>query len=172
MAYQIADGASFAPEGKKNFVVKPGEFVFAAADLEHGHIHGMVNGLLEAGATLKYVWDDDPDKVAEFVKKHPDVIVADSFDRILDDPEVKMVAAAGILTGEAILLLLAMGDMVVETASVVLQVVYFKISKGKRLFRMAPLHHHFEKRGWSEERVVAVFSFAALFFAALALVLR
>ncbi len=83
-----------------------------------------------------------------------------------------MVSAAGILTGEAILLLFAGGVMVIETASVVLQVVYFKFSKGKRLFRMAPLHHHFEKCGWSEERVVAVFSFAALGFAALALVLR
>ena len=96
MAYQIADGANFAPEGKKNFVVKPGEFVFAAADLEHGHINGMVNGLLEAGATLKYVWDDDPQKVADFVKKYPQAKPVDDFSRILDDPEVKMVAAAGI----------------------------------------------------------------------------
>ena len=109
MAYQIADGANFAPEGKKNFVVKPGEFVFAAADLEHGHIYGMVNGLLEAGATLKYVWDDDPAKVTEFVKKHPNVTVVEDFDRILDDPEVKMVAAAGIPNERA-----AMGIRVME----------------------------------------------------------
>lgn len=46
----------------------------------------------------------------------------------------------------------------VETLSVILQVGYFKITKGKRLFRMAPLHHHFELGGWSETRVVTVFS--------------
>lgn len=46
----------------------------------------------------------------------------------------------------------------VEVLSVILQVVYFKLSGGKRIFRMAPLHHHFELCGWSETRVVAVFS--------------
>lgn len=46
----------------------------------------------------------------------------------------------------------------VEVASVILQVTYFKISGGKRIFRMAPLHHHFELCGWSETRIVAVFS--------------
>ena len=45
-----------------------------------------------------------------------------------------------------------------ETVSVILQVGYFKLTKGKRLFRMAPLHHHFELGGWSETRVVTVFS--------------
>ena len=46
----------------------------------------------------------------------------------------------------------------IETLSVILQVGYFKITGGKRLFRMAPLHHHFELGGWSETRVVTVFS--------------
>lgn len=45
-----------------------------------------------------------------------------------------------------------------ETVSVILQVGYFKITKGKRLFRMSPIHHHFELGGWSETRVVTVFS--------------
>lgn len=45
-----------------------------------------------------------------------------------------------------------------EVLSVMLQVVYFKLTGGKRLFKMAPLHHHFELCGWSETRVVAVFS--------------
>ncbi|MBE6587924.1 MAG: phospho-N-acetylmuramoyl-pentapeptide-transferase [Ruminococcaceae bacterium] len=45
-----------------------------------------------------------------------------------------------------------------ETASVMLQVGYFKITHGKRLFKMAPIHHHFEKCGWSEIKIVAVFS--------------
>ncbi len=46
----------------------------------------------------------------------------------------------------------------VEVLSVILQVGYFKATKGKRIFRMAPIHHHFELGGWSETRVVAVFS--------------
>ena len=42
--------------------------------------------------------------------------------------------------------------------SVMLQVVYFKITHGKRLFKMSPIHHHFEMCGWSEVKIVAVFS--------------
>lgn len=45
-----------------------------------------------------------------------------------------------------------------EVTSVILQVAYFKLSGGKRLFKMAPVHHHFELSGWSETRIVAVFS--------------
>ncbi|MBD5549323.1 MAG: phospho-N-acetylmuramoyl-pentapeptide-transferase [Lachnospiraceae bacterium] len=47
---------------------------------------------------------------------------------------------------------------VVEVLSVIIQVVYYKISGGKRIFKMAPLHHHFELCGWKETKVVAVFS--------------
>ena len=46
----------------------------------------------------------------------------------------------------------------VEVISVMLQVGYFKLTGGKRLFKMAPIHHHFELMGWSETRIVAVFS--------------
>ena len=49
-----------------------------------------------------------------------------------------------------------------EGLSVVLQVVYFRFSGGKRLFKMAPLHHHFEKSGWSEEKIVFVFTLLSL----------
>ncbi len=45
-----------------------------------------------------------------------------------------------------------------ESVSVILQVGYFKLTHGKRIFRMAPIHHHFEKGGWSETKVVAVFT--------------
>lgn len=47
---------------------------------------------------------------------------------------------------------------VVEVLSVIIQVTYFKISHGKRIFKMAPIHHHFEKSGWKETKVVAVFT--------------
>ena len=45
-----------------------------------------------------------------------------------------------------------------ETVSVILQVGYFKLTHGKRLFKMAPIHHHFEKCGWKEEKIVIVFA--------------
>lgn len=47
---------------------------------------------------------------------------------------------------------------IIETLSVILQVTYFKISGGKRLFKMAPIHHHFEMCGWGEKKIVLVFS--------------
>ena len=49
------EGMNYAPVGKPDPVVKPGEFVFAAIGLDHGHIYGMTNGLLEAGATVMWV---------------------------------------------------------------------------------------------------------------------
>lgn len=57
----------------------------------------------------------------------------------------------------------------VEVLSVIIQVGYFKLTKGKRIFRMAPIHHHFELGGWSETRVVAVFSIATAILCMLAL---
>ena len=47
---------------------------------------------------------------------------------------------------------------IIETASVIIQVAYFKTTHGKRLFKMTPIHHHFEMSGWSEVKIVAVFS--------------
>ncbi|WP_127587499.1 Gfo/Idh/MocA family protein [Paenibacillus koleovorans] len=93
---QKADGMNYAPQGKPRPVVKPGEFVFAAAALEHGHIYGMCNGLLEAGATLKWVYDKDPAKVAAFVERFPQAQQATDVEQILQDPEVQLVAGAGI----------------------------------------------------------------------------
>jgi predicted dehydrogenase len=93
---QKSDGMNYAPQGKPSPVVKPGEFVFAAAYLEHGHIYGQCNGLIEAGAQLKWVYDADAKKVAAFTAKFPQVKVARSFDEILADPQVKLVAAAAI----------------------------------------------------------------------------
>ncbi len=93
---QKSDGMNYAPVGKPCPVVKPGEFMIAATALNHGHINGMCNALTEAGATLKYVYDPDPAKVADFCKWHPGVQVANSLEQILEDPEIKMVAAAAV----------------------------------------------------------------------------
>ena len=93
---QKADGMNYAPQGKPRPVVKPGEFTFAASHLEHGHIYGQCNGLLEAGAELKWVYDPDPKKVAAFQAKFPQAKAAASFEQILDDPAVKLVTAAAV----------------------------------------------------------------------------
>ena len=58
----------------------------------------------------------------------------------------------------------------VEVASVIIQVTYFKKTGGKRIFKMAPIHHHFELCGWSETRVVAVFSIVTAILCLVALV--
>ncbi|MBQ8717230.1 MAG: phospho-N-acetylmuramoyl-pentapeptide-transferase [Clostridia bacterium] len=79
-----------------------------------------------------------------------------------------VVSAVGIVTEHPVLVLLSCGVFVIEAGSVILQVIFFKLSHGKRLFRMAPLHHHFEKCGWSEWRVVAVFSAVGALFSAVA----
>lgn len=58
----------------------------------------------------------------------------------------------------------------IEVVSVILQVSYFKVSKGKRIFKMAPIHHHFELCGWAETRVVAVFSIVTALLCLVALI--
>lgn len=93
---QKTDGMNYAPQGKPSRVCGPGEFSIAAVGLDHGHIYGMVNGLTEAGATLKWVWDPDPAKVAAFVKAYPGVRAAGSEAQILTDPEIKLVAGAAV----------------------------------------------------------------------------
>jgi phospho-N-acetylmuramoyl-pentapeptide-transferase len=67
------------------------------------------------------------------------------------------VAGMAVLTRTELLLALLGGLFVVQTVSVILQVGFFKLTKGKRLFRMAPLHHHFELLGWEEITVVIRF---------------
>lgn len=74
-----------------------------------------------------------------------------------------------LVTRNEILLLIIGGVFVIELLSVVLQVSYFKYTGGKRLFRCAPLHHHFHLAGWSEPQVVVRFWLLAAAFAALAL---
>ncbi len=93
---QKSDGMNYAPQGKPAAVVKPGEFVFAAVALDHGHIYGMCNGLSEAGATLKWVYDPDPQKVKAFLQKFPQAKPASSEAEVLQDPEVQLIAGAAV----------------------------------------------------------------------------
>ncbi|CDQ40208.1 MULTISPECIES: phospho-N-acetylmuramoyl-pentapeptide-transferase [Virgibacillus] len=76
------------------------------------------------------------------------------------------IAAIAILTKLEILLVIIGGVFVIETLSVIIQVISFKTT-GKRVFKMSPLHHHYELLGWSEWRVVTTFWLVGLIFAAL-----
>ncbi len=80
-------------------------------------------------------------------------------------------AAVAILTKMEVLLAVIGGLFVLETLSVVLQVASFKLS-GRRIFRMSPLHHHFELGGWSEWRVVVTFWIVSIMFAGLGVYLQ
>jgi predicted dehydrogenase len=88
--------STYAPGSKPGPVVAPGEFVFAAAHLDHGHIYNQTQGLLEAGGTLTWVYEPDPVKLAKFTARFPSARVARSLDEILADPAVRLVAAAAI----------------------------------------------------------------------------
>lgn len=75
-------------------------------------------------------------------------------------------AGVAIMTKTELLLAIIGGVFVVETLSVIMQVISFK-TRGKRIFRMSPLHHHFELTGWSEWRVVVTFWLVGMVFAGL-----
>jgi phospho-N-acetylmuramoyl-pentapeptide-transferase len=74
-----------------------------------------------------------------------------------------------VITKQEILLVLVGGLFVIEALSVIFQVGFFKITKGRRIFRMAPLHHHFELKGWAEPKVIVRFWIIALALALLAM---
>lgn len=86
----------YVPEGTKERVVEEGDFIFGAAHLDHGHILAQCQGLVDAGGVLKCVYDPDPTKVENFRERFPQAQPVDSLDRILDDTEIHLVAAAAI----------------------------------------------------------------------------
>ncbi|MFJ5621585.1 Gfo/Idh/MocA family protein [Peribacillus loiseleuriae] len=90
------DGTTYVPKGKPNPVVKEGEFSIAAIGLDHSHIYGMCNGLIEAGASLKWVYDSDKKKVEDFIAAFPLVQAVESLEEILQDATIKLVASAAI----------------------------------------------------------------------------
>lgn len=80
-----------------------------------------------------------------------------------------LVVGGGFMLKNPLIVVVCGFVYIIETASVMLQVAYFKITHGKRLFKMAPIHHHFERCGWSERRIVFVFCAAAAVFSALSI---
>ena len=93
---QKSDGLHYAPQGKPNAVCRKGDFRFAAIGLDHGHIYGMCNGLLEAGGELVAVYDPDPQLVAQFCRTYAGVKAAGSDAELLEDPALHLIAAAPV----------------------------------------------------------------------------
>lgn len=87
---------TYAPQAKPVPVCCPGDFVFAATNLDHGHIFGQCGGLVEAGGELRWVYDANPERVKSLCEQFPNAKPASSLEAILDDPEVRLVAAAAV----------------------------------------------------------------------------
>jgi len=78
--------------------------------------------------------------------------------------------AVAVMTKQEILLAIVGGVFVMETFSVIFQVGYFKLTGGKRIFRMAPIHHHFELKGWAEPKVIVRFWIISILLALMAII--
>jgi predicted dehydrogenase len=91
------DGMNYAPDmGHAKKVVPPGEFLFAAAAFDHGHIYGQIEGLAQAGGTLRAVWDDRDGRVDSVLEKHPECRRVERLEDLLDDPSLHLITGAAI----------------------------------------------------------------------------
>ncbi len=117
--------------------------VFAAIAFRQGTLESALLAAAVAGACIGFLW----------YNSYPaDIFMGDTGSLGLG----AVIAALAVITKTELLLLVIGGIYVAETLSVVLQVASFKLT-GKRIFRMAPLHHHFEMKGWSETKVMVRF---------------
>jgi phospho-N-acetylmuramoyl-pentapeptide-transferase len=103
------------------------------------------------GASMAFLW----------YNAHPADVFMGDVGSLAIGGSIGLIAVA---TKQEILLLSVGGVFVLEAVSVILQVVSFQL-RGKRIFRMAPLHHHFELVGWSESKIIVRFWIVALVFA-------
>jgi phospho-N-acetylmuramoyl-pentapeptide-transferase len=130
--------------------------VFAALAWRDGNAAANVAALLGVGACFGFL----------VYNRHPArMFMGDTGSLALG----ALLAAVAILTGEMLLLIVIGGVFVAEALSVIIQVTYFKRTGGKRIFRMSPLHHHFELSGWPETTVTARFWLASVIFSGLGL---
>jgi predicted dehydrogenase len=88
--------SDYEPRGKPGPACKPGDFIIAATHLDHGHIIGQCEGLIQAGATIKWVYDSDASRVSAFREKFPQARPARSLEEILEDSAVQLVVAAAV----------------------------------------------------------------------------
>ena len=150
-AVNITDGV----DGLSSSVTLPVMIFFTAAAIKQGKYDlallpaSLVGGLI---AYLFYNW-------------HPaKVFMGDTGSLFLGG----VVCALAFALDMPLILILVGFVYICETVSVILQVGYFKLTHGKRLFKMAPIHHHFEKCGWKEEKIVIVFASVSAIMCALA----
>ena len=110
-----------------------------------------------AGACLGFVlWNKNPAKV----------FMGDTGSMFLGG----MVVAIAYALDCPVILILTGFIYVIEALSDVIQIGYYKITHGKRIFKMSPIHHHYEMSGWSEVKIVTVFTLVRAVFAALAVI--
>lgn len=102
-----------------------------------------------AGATLGFLW----------FNTYPAQIFMGDVGSL---PLGALLGTVALITKQEILLVIVGGLFVIEALSVIFQVGYFKMTHGKRIFRMAPLHHHFELKGWPEPKVIVRFWIIAI----------
>ncbi|HCY84826.1 MAG TPA: phospho-N-acetylmuramoyl-pentapeptide-transferase [Desulfobacteraceae bacterium] len=115
----------------------------------------VVCGIL-AGAGLGFLW----------FNAHPAQVFMGDAGSI---PLGAILGTVAVATKQEIMLLIVGGLFVMEALSVIIQVSYFKMTKGKRVFRMAPLHHHFELKGWHESKVIVRFWIISIILALISL---
>ena len=82
-----------------------------------------------------------------------------------------LICALGIGMKQHVILILMAAVYILEMFSVILQVAYFKFTKGKRLFKMSPIHHHFEMCGWSEVKICFAFSLVTILCGIISLII-
>lgn len=124
---------------------------FAVIAWQMGRVEAAVFATALAGACLGFSW----------FNSHPaQVIMGDTGSLALGGA----LGAIAVLTGTELVLVIIGGLFVIEILSVILQVTYFRITKGKRIFKMSPLHHHFELSGWAEPKIVTRFWLIGLLF--------
>jgi len=80
-----------------------------------------------------------------------------------------LLGTVAVITKQELVLILVGGLFVFEALSVIFQVAYFKLTGGQRIFRMAPIHHHFELKGWPEPKVIVRFWIIAIILALLSI---
>jgi phospho-N-acetylmuramoyl-pentapeptide-transferase len=138
-AVNLTDGLDGLAAGTVGIVM----FVYAAIGFRQDHLEVALLSAAVAGACIGFLW----------YNSYPaDIFMGDTGSLGLG----AAIATLAIITKTEFLLVLIGGIYVVETTSVIVQVASFKLF-GRRVFRMAPVHHHFEMKGWSETKVMVRF---------------
>lgn len=150
-AFNITDGV----DGLLTGVTIPVAIFFIGASIAWGMlVHGIFAAALAGGLVAFLIFNFNPAKV----------MMGDTGSLFLGG-----CVCALMFAFDMPLVFIPLGVVyIIETLSDVIQVAYFKITGGKRFFKMAPIHHHFEKIGWSEKKVFAVFTFVSAVFSIIA----